>query len=85
MSRPKIRGPYKQGLVLIRHRLVAGITAHNLWKINQVHAASLRAAAVRQDQSGQDVQETTGTAIPMASTDHEPLRKAHGGCSTECA
>lgn len=73
------------GLMALRHRLAEDATSRKLAAIQAIHAASLRASDPAGRQAGPHKQETPGTGIPEASTDHEPVREVPGGCSAKCA
>jgi len=82
---PKIKPPYQLGLVALRHRLVADVTAQNLARIAQIHAASLPRSVPVSVQAGPDKQETPGTAIPEVSTNAPTLAGVERGRYEECA
>jgi len=82
---PKIRSPYQRGLADLRHRLVADVTAQNLARIAQVHAASLPRSVPLSVQAGLDKRETSPPARDKASTDLNSGKGSHGGCYIECA
>jgi hypothetical protein len=82
---PKIKSPYQLGLLALRHRLVADVTAQNLARIAQVHAASLPSAVPTSVQAGADKQETPSPARDEASTNAPTLAGVERGRYTECA
>ncbi len=82
---PKIRPPYRLGLVALRHRLVADVSAQNLARIAQVHAASLPRSVALLVQAGPDKQETPSPARDEASTDAPTVVGVERGRYTECA
>jgi hypothetical protein len=82
---PKIRSPHQLGLLALRHRLVADVTATNLARIAQVHAASLPRSVLLLVQAGSDKQETPSPARDEASTNAPRVLGVERGRYTECA
>lgn len=83
--RQKIPPPFAAGLVALRHRLVSDVSAQNLARIEQVHAASLPRFVLRHADAGLDKQETPSHDRDEASTDPTLLQRGRDGRYQECA